>query len=91
MGKKINYEQIVEIDGYIYVTGGRGEGFKILDTIERYDPKTDSWTFMAHMLKKRYKHTINVLEGKIYVTGGINKLMDYRSNSLEVYEPKTNS
>ncbi|XP_077294994.1 uncharacterized protein LOC143917375 [Arctopsyche grandis] len=91
MLQKRNNAQMAEIDGYIYVTGGRGEGYEVLDTVERYDPQTNSWTFMAPMLEKRYNHAINVWEGKIYVAGGINMIMHDYTNSLEIYDPKTNS
>ncbi|XP_077294038.1 uncharacterized protein LOC143916708 [Arctopsyche grandis] len=94
MGQKRTKLQVAEIDGYIYVTGGRGEGSKVIDTVERYDPKTDSWTFMAPMLEKRCNHAINVWEGKIYVAGGTNVInlgMNDLSNTLEIYDPKTNS
>ncbi|XP_077294736.1 uncharacterized protein LOC143917181 [Arctopsyche grandis] len=90
MGQKRNNVGIAEIDGYIYVTGGQGDGFSVYNTVERYDPKTDTWVLMAPMLTKRYFHAVNVWEGKMYAAGGLSGGIK-SMNSLEIYDPKSNS
>lgn len=40
---------LAALDGYIYAVGG-WEGSYRLESIERYDPNTNSWTFV-HKLK----------------------------------------
>ncbi|WP_160646733.1 M56 family metallopeptidase [Chengkuizengella marina] len=81
------------IGGKIYVIGGyignfmkyRKENF--LSSMEVYDPKTNTWTQLASMNQVRRNHATEVLNGKIYVTGGY---YDYNHLlSVEVYNPQT--
>ncbi|XP_077294493.1 kelch-like protein 36 [Arctopsyche grandis] len=90
MGEKKRLMSVAEIGDYIYITGGIGEEDKFLDTVERYHPKTDSWSVMAPMHTKRYFHAINVHEGKMYVAGGIGHNSPDYLKSLEIYDPNLN-
>ena len=61
------------IDGKIYVIGGgfRGNGlYTHLSTIEIYDPETDRWTREPDMPMSKSGHTVEVINGEIYIFGG---------------------
>ena len=36
------------LDGFVYAIGG-AESWNCLNTVERYDPRTDAWTLIAPM------------------------------------------
>ncbi len=60
-----------------------------LSSVERFNPKNDQWEFVSSMQKKRENHSAAVLNGRIYVCGGIasdhNDLRD-----CECYDPRSN-
>jgi N-acetylneuraminic acid mutarotase len=65
------------IDGLIYVFGGatrRNAEFMIwgsVPTVEVYDPATNTWAQLSDMPRPRHGHTTSVVDGMIYVVGGI--------------------
>ncbi|MBS1251575.1 MAG: Transcriptional regulatory protein DesR [Anaerolineales bacterium] len=60
----------VVVGGEIYVPGGCvGDGSPI-DSLEVYDPGTDTWSEKARMPKSVCAYAIAALEGDIYVFGG---------------------
>ncbi|XP_065223954.1 kelch-like protein diablo [Planococcus citri] len=72
------------LDGYIYAVGG-WEGSYRLDSMERYDPNSNTWT-MVHKLKMAvtsaavvaYDRMLYVAGGAVYEEGdGINCLLRY--------------
>ena len=89
------------VDGKIYAIGGtafnnvkKKKPWR-LDTVEVYDPVTDTWTKSKKMNHVRSGAAISVVDGKIYVMGGTgwpqlpNHPGPYLS-SVEVFNPKTN-
>jgi N-acetylneuraminic acid mutarotase len=85
---------VVTVDGKIYAIGGYTTDYSnILNTNERYDPKTDSWTTVASMLTPRHSFSIVACNGKIYCMGGtIYEAGQWVSCKFnEVYDPVTNS
>lgn len=48
--------QIFFFLGYVYALGGH-DGLSIFDSVERYDPNTNTWTEATPMLTKRYCYT----------------------------------
>lgn len=73
------------IDSKIYVMGGylqEGEKYKILSTIEIYDPTTDRWTQAPDMLIGKSGHATEVVDGQIYIFGG------GPPTSVQVYDPR---
>lgn len=38
---------------YVYAVGGMGEKGQILSTVEKYDPKTDTWKYVKSMPRGR--------------------------------------
>ena len=79
------------VDGKIYVLGGLSvdpeydyHGLSWTQCVDVYDPAADSWQQMAAMPTARDSHAAAVLDGKIYVTGGIPSEC---ADALEVYDP----
>lgn len=91
------------IDGRIYVMGGyagidnRGENFKVLKTVEVYDPQTDTWERKQDMSLPRALFGAGVVAGKIYAIGGFvhprgKKPGDpWGIDLVEVYDPATDT
>jgi len=56
--------------------------------LKRWDPKTDSWSYVASMTSKRQSPQAAELGGKLYVIGGQNE-GDFNP-TMECYDPMTN-
>lgn len=74
-------------NGKLYVCGGRKDN-SVLKSCEVYDPKTDSWSFIASLKEFRYHFTLTSCNGKLYAIGGRNGI-DFPA-SVEEYWPKRN-
>ena len=78
------------VDGKIYVVGGEiddDEGEVVAtDRVDMYDPAADSWQQMAAMPTARSSHAAAVVDGKIYVSGGL-AASGNESDALEAYDP----
>ncbi|KAM6173350.1 kelch domain-containing protein 7A [Erethizon dorsatum] len=59
--------QLVALDGHLYAIGG-----ECLNTVERYDPRLDCWTFAPPLPNDTFAlaHTATVCANEIFVTGG---------------------
>ncbi len=56
------------------------------NTLDRYDPDTDQWTFLSELALRGFSHQFGVggaIDGKFYLAGG-------SSRELHVYDPATN-
>jgi len=76
------------MDGKIYVIGGEKgieDGWPGLNSVEMYDPATDSWTPMAPMPTPRRGHSSSVLDQKIYVMGGTVGYSEAAIQTVEEY------
>lgn len=62
------YVSVAELNGLIYAIGGY-DGHNRLNTVERYNPKTNQWTVITPMNMQRSDASACVLKGKIYATG----------------------
>jgi N-acetylneuraminic acid mutarotase len=71
------------IDGILYAVGGLGSN-GTLNTVEAYDPATDTWTTMASMPTARTSLASGVVNGRLYAVGGM-----YKSNFLNTVEAFT--
>ena len=89
------------VDGKIYVIGGTAfNNIKKkkpwrLDTVEVYNPATDTWAKAKKMNHARSGAAISVVNGKIYVMGGTGwpqmpKHPGPFLSSMEVYNPEAN-
>ncbi|MDR1993878.1 MAG: hypothetical protein LBQ98_10400 [Nitrososphaerota archaeon] len=87
---------VVEVDGKIYVIGGRpstpGSYNDNVGINEVYDPKTDKWTTLAPMPTPRESFTIFEHQNKIYCIGGWVRVPHFGGiyqilvNATEVYD-----
>jgi N-acetylneuraminic acid mutarotase len=57
------------IGGKIYIAGGSSQG-EILNTVDRYDPDTDTWTEAAKLSSDRMGHAAASIGDVLYVIGG---------------------
>ncbi|GIY16705.1 hypothetical protein CEXT_393511 [Caerostris extrusa] len=74
-----------KIDGFIYVFGGFWNEV-CLQTVERYDPSSNTWTYVSPMLKPRANFGIARLGNLVYVVGGKNA--SCYLDDVEVYNCK---
>ena len=75
------------VNGIIYAIGGFKDGSR-LNTVEAYDPSTNTWTTRTPMPTARNYLTSSVVNGIIYAIGGINSSY---LNTVEAYDPSTNT
>lgn len=79
---------LVMLDGFVYAVGG-WEGRSRLDSVECYNPHTNSWQFTESAKMAVTSPAVVPLDGLLYVTGGA-VLEDGDGTDLaQVYNPKT--
>jgi len=81
---------VAVVNGKIYAIGGIGTGGIILNTVEVYDPSTNSWSTAASMPTARWFLAAAAVNGKLYAIGGGNSA-SIPFNTVEVYDPSANS
>lgn len=78
-------------DKYLYAIGGKTENdnandpFKYLSTVERYDPKTNTWQETAPMHVRRAYACGVAVEGRLYVVGGTQDDLYSSHSSCEAF------
>lgn len=87
--RRVNH-QVAVVNGKIYVIGGEDSQKNYLNSIEMYDPETNTSTIKASMSNARSNFTAVVLNGKIYAIGGYDGSGTY-INSIEEYDPSTDT
>ncbi|XP_066299408.1 kelch-like protein 24 [Branchiostoma lanceolatum] len=80
------------VGGDVIVT----RGLLNLTTVWRYNPSLNSWTWLASLGTERCYHGMAVLQGQVYVVGGVayeaEPISDWvLRDSTEVYSEETNS
>ncbi|WP_437953235.1 kelch repeat-containing protein [Sorangium sp. So ce296] len=81
--------------GEVLVLGGQRDNINApavepVDTVELYDPETDTWTPRASMATSRAYHTATLLpDGEVLVTGGMAGIRTL--SSAELYDPRTDT
>ena len=81
-------QKVYVIGGYIEIQGRIGSS---IDSCMCYDIKSDKWTYIASMIKKRKYMSSAVFEGKIVVTGGYSHSTLNSSESYCFHENKWTS
>ncbi|MCF6249311.1 MAG: hypothetical protein L3J69_18435 [Desulfobacula sp.] len=110
--RRMDHEAVTLSDGKIFVLGGYYEITKeviknrqfsptgkteVLNSVECYDPKTNTWEFKKPMFNKRYLFAAVVgRDNKIYVFGGCGRYNKKTRkftvyNTTEVYDPETDT
>ena len=84
----------VELDGKIYVTGGavmkEDKTGYMNDKMYVYDPATNTWDdTRAALPVVRMSHSMDVVNGKIYVMGGVPQAIGDALADILVYDPQT--
>ena len=84
------------LDGKVLVTGGFGKRFKLLKSVEIYNPVTGVWSKSTEMNFPRAEHSAALLkDGRVLVTGGrdenyaptfSSEIFDPESGTWEIYE-----
>jgi N-acetylneuraminic acid mutarotase len=64
----IIFSGLTVLDGFVYAIGG-WEGSSRLDSVERFDPQTNSWEMLASMKIAVTSPAVVAHLGKLYVTG----------------------
>ncbi|XP_061688308.1 kelch domain-containing protein 7A [Syngnathoides biaculeatus] len=74
--------KLAALDGYIYAIGG-----DCLSSVERYDPRSDEWTFVAPLPNDTFSvaHHVTVCKEELFVSGGSLRYMLLR------YSPKSDT
>ena len=76
----------VSVNGVIYTVGGRSlQG--ISQTVEIYDPLSDTWTSGAPMPTERVLLTVGELDGILYAIGGSSERVPFLGTN-EAYQPQ---
>ncbi|KAK6116592.1 hypothetical protein DH2020_049698 [Rehmannia glutinosa] len=77
-----------EVNGMIYVVGGRGTDGESLSCAEVYDSDTDKWTVIESLRRPRWGCFAYNIEGKLYVMGGRSSFTIGNSRFVDVYTPE---
>lgn len=79
---------VAVIGQYLYAIGGFDDSSP-LDSVERYDPHTNQWTYVAKMTTCRGGVGAGAMGGRLWAVGGHNG--DQYLNSVESYNPLTDT
>ncbi len=82
------------VGGKMFAMGGLGNDHSGVNSFESYDPVTKKWTVMEPMPFAQWGHSSAVLNGKIFIIGGI--IGDFGGSGsyvrkLQIYDPLTNT
>ncbi|XP_061536344.1 kelch-like protein 2 isoform X2 [Phycodurus eques] len=76
--------------GILYAVGGYdGATRQCLSTVEAYNPKSNTWSYIAEMGTRRSGAGVSMLKGLLYAVGGHDGPLVRKS--CEVYDPASNS
>ncbi|KAK7863983.1 hypothetical protein R5R35_000091 [Gryllus longicercus] len=81
------------VNGYLYALGGHdapasNPSASVFDSVERYDPKTDTWTIIASMSIGRDALGVCLLGDLLFAVGGFDG--QHCLKVVEAYDPQTN-
>ena len=82
---------VAALDGGIYIVGGTNEHMAVLDSVERYDVKRNVWSDVAPLPIITHACAATVLNGQLYVTGGVAGPEQKLTAAVHVYNPTTRS
>lgn len=76
------------LDGHVYTVGG-WDGSSRLDSVERYNPFSNTWTFIPPMKIALTSPAVVALKGLLYVTGGAVLEDGDGIDLVQCYNPRT--
>nr|XP_023685498.1 kelch-like protein 5 isoform X1 [Paramormyrops kingsleyae] len=93
MAKRRGGVGVATWNNFLYAIGGHDAPASSLtsrlsDCVERYDPKTDTWTTVAPMSISRDAVGVCLLGDRLYAVGGYDGQVYL--NTVEAYDPQTN-
>ncbi|XP_060720612.1 kelch-like protein 5 [Tachysurus vachellii] len=93
MAKRRGGVGVATWNGFLYAIGGHDApasslASRLSDCVERYDPKTDTWTAVAPMSVSRDAVGVCLLGDRLYAVGGYDGQVYL--NTVEAYDPQTN-
>lgn len=83
----------INLNGKIYVVGGVSNGTPT-DTVEVYDPQSDSWRSVAPLPLALWRTSAAALDGKLYTFGGYRATAGFPFNPTErvfAYDPEADA
>ncbi|KAI3375697.1 hypothetical protein L3Q82_004003 [Scortum barcoo] len=66
-----NFSMVVH-EEHLYAIGGDKEINTNVDSVEKYNPDTDSWSFVQPLDQALSGHAVTVIDGGIFISGGFN-------------------
>ncbi|MGE3525532.1 MAG: kelch repeat-containing protein [Gemmatimonadales bacterium] len=78
------------IGGKLYTAGGKDVNLTTVDTVEVFNPATNSWSGRRAMSTPRVGPGAGVINDKLYIAGG-NGGTSFAMSSAEAYDPQTNA
>ena len=84
---------IYSLSRIFYAIGGKGED-SFYCSVERYDPRTNTWSYVASLAKKVKLVGAATLQGVLYIVGGIEFTAEQgrrRCDSVQKYDLATHS
>jgi hypothetical protein len=83
---RLRWIQAAVLGERIYIPGGQAQGAKVVDYLEIYDPRLDTWTMGAPLPAPLYGYALAALEGRLYLFGGMER--QAYSRSVYIYDPE---
>lgn len=71
---------------WLYIFGGSTDPFAVLDSVECYDVRTNTWMDLLPLPQPIHSHSATVFKDVIYVCGGVDANRQPLSN-LHMYDP----
>ena len=87
-GPRYRLAAVTGPDGKIYAIGGSDGGGHLLNKVEAYDPKTDTWSSAPYLPSQRWDlAAAGGSDGTIYAIGGYSYNPYGRTNTVLAYSP----
>mmetsp|Transcript_49625 Transcript_49625/g.95836 ORF Transcript_49625/g.95836 Transcript_49625/m.95836 type:complete len:404 (-) Transcript_49625:144-1355(-) len=72
----------------LYVVGGLDSDYRVVDTVERYDPLTGSWESLPSLKSARAGSSAVAIAGRLYIIGG--EASGHALNDVHRFDPWLN-
>ncbi|CAH1267367.1 KLHL9 [Branchiostoma lanceolatum] len=80
---------VAVVGNFLFLAGGLGgQSLEILNTVHRYDPRTNHWLELCNMKQSRMQSCLVPFGDSIYAVGGLN--MQWRLDTVERLDIKAN-
>ena len=82
---------LVAKDKWLYILGGTNENYSILDSVECYDVRSNTWMDLSPLPTPTHSHAACTLGEYIYVSGGVSGQEQQPTTTLLTYHPSSRS